>query len=194
MPPEPSVTSAVGRPRSMHLEVLVGAVAEELRATRPEIGEAGDELLGRRGGRLVQIDRGTCLSSFSDLRLSRGDWTIRVSTGLLDDGVDRCHQGMDGPPVRGNDRTSEIGGRDGPLISGYREDRQAEARGRCHEVRERGASKLSAPRGIQNENVAPGRHGWARPTDVRSIFDDRTTDEEPDTHAVGLRRVEGIEQ
>ena len=49
MPPEPSVTSASGRP-GMHLEVLVGAVAEQLRAARPEVGEPGDELLGGRGG------------------------------------------------------------------------------------------------------------------------------------------------
>jgi hypothetical protein len=39
----------------MHLEVLVGAVAEELRAARPEVGQPGDELLGRRGGRLVEM-------------------------------------------------------------------------------------------------------------------------------------------
>jgi hypothetical protein len=41
----------------MHLEVLVGAVAKELRAARPEVGEPGDELLGRRSGRLVEVDR-----------------------------------------------------------------------------------------------------------------------------------------
>jgi hypothetical protein len=29
----------------MHLEVIVGAVAEDLRAARPKIGEPGDELL-----------------------------------------------------------------------------------------------------------------------------------------------------
>ena len=33
----------------MHLKVLVGAVAKELRAARPEVGEPGDVLLGRRG-------------------------------------------------------------------------------------------------------------------------------------------------
>src|SRR5215469_13055896 len=32
---------------AMHLEVLVGAVAKELRAARPEVGEPGDVLLGR---------------------------------------------------------------------------------------------------------------------------------------------------
>jgi len=42
----------------MHLEVLIGAVAKELRAARPEVGESGDVLLGRRGGCLVvEVDR-----------------------------------------------------------------------------------------------------------------------------------------
>jgi hypothetical protein len=31
----------------VHLEILVGAVAKELRAAGPEIGEPGDVLLGR---------------------------------------------------------------------------------------------------------------------------------------------------
>jgi len=34
----------------MDLEVFVGAVAKDLRAARTEVGEAGDELLGRRCG------------------------------------------------------------------------------------------------------------------------------------------------
>ncbi len=42
----------------MHLEVLIGAVAKKLRAARPKVGEPGDVLLGRRGGCLVQADRG----------------------------------------------------------------------------------------------------------------------------------------
>src|SRR5262245_23112262 len=42
----------------MHLEVVVGAVAKKLRAARPKVGEPGDVLLGRRGGCLVQMDRG----------------------------------------------------------------------------------------------------------------------------------------
>ena len=42
----------------VHLEILVGAVAEELRAARPEVGEPVDELLGRRGRRLLEVDRG----------------------------------------------------------------------------------------------------------------------------------------
>src|SRR5258707_7559769 len=46
----------------MHLEVLIGAVAKELRAARPEVGEPGDVLLGRRGGCLVEVDRGHACS------------------------------------------------------------------------------------------------------------------------------------
>src|SRR5262249_48313946 len=40
----------------MYLEVFVGAVAKELRAARPEVGEPGDELLRSRRGRLVEVD------------------------------------------------------------------------------------------------------------------------------------------
>src|SRR5712672_2469137 len=58
MPPEPSVTSACEGATVLHLEVLIGAVAEKLRAARPKVGEPGDVLLGRRGGCLVQADRG----------------------------------------------------------------------------------------------------------------------------------------
>jgi hypothetical protein len=47
---------------AMHLEVLVGAVAKELRAARPEVGEPGDVLLGRQGGCLVEVDRGHACS------------------------------------------------------------------------------------------------------------------------------------
>ena len=35
---------------AVHLEVAVCALAEELLATRTEVGQRGDELLGRRGG------------------------------------------------------------------------------------------------------------------------------------------------
>jgi hypothetical protein len=42
----------------MHLEVLVGAVAKQLRAARSEVGEAGDELLGRRGRDLLEMQGG----------------------------------------------------------------------------------------------------------------------------------------
>src|SRR5262245_28015356 len=39
----------------MHFEVRVGAVAKEIRATRPELREAGDILLGRRRGRPMKV-------------------------------------------------------------------------------------------------------------------------------------------
>src|ERR1051325_3713895 len=42
----------------MHLELVVGAVAEQLRAARPEVREPSDVLLGRRARRLVEADRG----------------------------------------------------------------------------------------------------------------------------------------
>jgi hypothetical protein len=38
----------VSAAKMMYLEVLVGAVAEQLRAARPEVGESGDILLGRQ--------------------------------------------------------------------------------------------------------------------------------------------------
>jgi hypothetical protein len=41
----------------MHLEVLVGAVAEELRTIGSEIGESGDVLLRCEPGYLVEVDR-----------------------------------------------------------------------------------------------------------------------------------------
>jgi len=40
----------------MHFEVLVGAVAEELRAARAEVGESGDVLRGRQSGCLMEVD------------------------------------------------------------------------------------------------------------------------------------------
>jgi DNA-binding transcriptional LysR family regulator len=40
----------------MHLEVRVGAVAEKFRTARPEIGEAGDVLFGRRSGCPMEIE------------------------------------------------------------------------------------------------------------------------------------------
>jgi len=48
---------------AMHPEIVVSAVAKELRSARPEVGEPGDELLGRRGGRLVEVNRGHAGSS-----------------------------------------------------------------------------------------------------------------------------------
>src|SRR5437868_8128580 len=46
----------------MHLEVLVGAVTEESRAARPEVGQPSDVLLGRQPGGLVEVDRGHACS------------------------------------------------------------------------------------------------------------------------------------
>jgi hypothetical protein len=40
----------------MHLEIGIGAVVKELRATKPEISEAGDVLLGRRRGAPMKVD------------------------------------------------------------------------------------------------------------------------------------------
>ena len=40
----------------MHFEVVVGAVAKELRAARPEVDERREEVHGRRGRGLVQMD------------------------------------------------------------------------------------------------------------------------------------------
>src|SRR5215510_14160096 len=42
----------------MDLQILIGAVAKELCAAGPEIGEPGDELFGRRGGCLFEVNRG----------------------------------------------------------------------------------------------------------------------------------------
>src|SRR5262245_36392755 len=48
----------------MHLEVLVGAVAEQLRAAGPEIGEPGDVLFGCRRCRLMKVQRSHVCSLF----------------------------------------------------------------------------------------------------------------------------------
>src|SRR3954447_9448905 len=58
----------------VHLEVLVGAVAEQLRAAGPEVGESGNELLGRRGRRLVKVNGG------HELVLSRDGWSLAAVT------------------------------------------------------------------------------------------------------------------
>jgi hypothetical protein len=42
----------------MHLEILVGGIAEEFGAAGAEIGEAGDILLWRQGGCSMEMDRG----------------------------------------------------------------------------------------------------------------------------------------
>src|SRR5262245_4626713 len=48
----------------MHLEVLVGAVAEQLRAAGPEIGEPGDVLFGCRRCRPMKMQRSHVCSYF----------------------------------------------------------------------------------------------------------------------------------
>jgi len=47
--------------QAVHFEVLVGAVAEEFRAARTEVGEPRDVLLGRQGGCLVEVNCGHCV-------------------------------------------------------------------------------------------------------------------------------------
>jgi hypothetical protein len=42
----------------MYLKVLIGAIAKELRAAGPEVGEPGDVLLGREEGALVKMEGG----------------------------------------------------------------------------------------------------------------------------------------
>ena len=64
----------VGGAAVMHLKVIVGAVAKKLRAARPEVGEPGDVLLGRRGSCLVQVDRG---HAFSLLAVSHRSFVVR---------------------------------------------------------------------------------------------------------------------
>ena len=40
----------------MHIEIRISAFCKDLRAAGPEVGEPGDELLGGRCGRLVEVD------------------------------------------------------------------------------------------------------------------------------------------
>src|SRR5262245_27154579 len=59
----PHTTRALGdvgmtRPLVVHLEVAVGAVAEEVRPARTEVGESRYVLLRRRGRRRMHVDRG----------------------------------------------------------------------------------------------------------------------------------------
>src|SRR5437868_12613125 len=49
----------------VHLQVAVSAVAEEFRAAGSEVGEPGDELLGRRGAGLFEVDCGHVRSFLS---------------------------------------------------------------------------------------------------------------------------------
>src|SRR5215467_9867119 len=48
----------------MHLEILVGAVAKELRAAWPEVGKPADVLFGRQGRCLMEMDCGHASSFF----------------------------------------------------------------------------------------------------------------------------------
>src|SRR4029450_2206685 len=63
MQPFPNPTRALSnvgivRAQLMHVEVLIGAITEELLATRTEVGEPGDELFGRRRGRQFEVNCG----------------------------------------------------------------------------------------------------------------------------------------
>src|SRR4030095_16564594 len=63
MQPFPDATGALSnvgivRALLMHLEVLIGAITEELLAARTEVGEPGDELFGRRRGRQFEVNCG----------------------------------------------------------------------------------------------------------------------------------------
>src|SRR6476646_146053 len=50
---------------TMHLHILIGAVAEEFPPARPEVGKPGDVLLRRQFGCFMQMDRGhVCSLSF----------------------------------------------------------------------------------------------------------------------------------
>jgi len=57
----------LGRATTVHLHAIVGAVTEELRSYRPEIGEPGNVQLGRQGCCLVQVDcRHACSPSLPE--------------------------------------------------------------------------------------------------------------------------------
>ena len=58
----------------MHLQIIVGAVAEEFRAARPEVGESGSVLLGRQRRCLMEVNLFFASLSFSFRRtLSQGN-------------------------------------------------------------------------------------------------------------------------
>jgi hypothetical protein len=71
----------------VHLQVVVGAVAKQLRAARPEVGERRDELLGRRVRRLIEVDGGCWAEIVGSLggsvnsfqRTRRGQSSARVT-------------------------------------------------------------------------------------------------------------------
>src|SRR5581483_1604666 len=64
------------------LEVVVGAVAEDLRATGAEVGEPGDELLWRERRRLVEVKRGHACSFRTMLPQSPSITRLTVSGRL----------------------------------------------------------------------------------------------------------------
>jgi hypothetical protein len=53
----PFLDVGLGLASRKDLEVVVGAVAEDLRSARAEVGQPSDELLGRCGGRLLELQR-----------------------------------------------------------------------------------------------------------------------------------------
>ena len=55
----------LGAAEMVHLQVLIGAVAEELRAARPEVGEPSDVLLGRQRACPMEMDLFFASLSFS---------------------------------------------------------------------------------------------------------------------------------
>ena len=111
MPPEPSVTSASVGALVVHLQVVVGAVAEELRAARPEVGEPGDELLGRRGGRLVDVDRGHACSLLGGDVASTSSFGPSIATPLRASEEEPLLRSRGGVPTRGGSRLRSAGRR-----------------------------------------------------------------------------------
>src|SRR4029453_1984094 len=70
----------------MPLQIPIGTIAKELRAAWPEVGEPGNELLGRRGGRLFEVDRGhaySLLESSDVFRLPCGSHSRRFRRSPL---------------------------------------------------------------------------------------------------------------
>ena len=74
----------VGRALVMDLEVVIGAAAKQLRAPRPEVGERGDELLRRRGGRFFEVDCGHASSFFGQAREARECCVTPADDDVLD--------------------------------------------------------------------------------------------------------------
>src|SRR6185503_15065027 len=66
----------------MYLQVLVRAIAKELRAARTEIGEPGDELLGSRGSCLFEVNCGHVSSLVKCV--ARFAWVVRLSAVVVE--------------------------------------------------------------------------------------------------------------